>query len=74
MQNMGAGVFAFYGGDVNQDGAVDGLDMNDVDNDASLGAFGYNSSDVTGDGATDGLDMNIIDNNSALGIFYARPF
>ncbi|REK49220.1 MAG: hypothetical protein DWQ48_07995 [Bacteroidetes bacterium] len=73
MQDMGAGVYAIYGGDVNQDGAVDGLDMNDVDNDASIGSFGYNLSDVTGDGATDGLDMNIIDNNSALGIFMATP-
>ncbi len=73
MQDVGSGVFAFYSGDVNQDGTVDGLDMNDVDNDANLFAFGYNPSDVTGDGATDGLDMNIIDNNSSLFLFYAQP-
>jgi hypothetical protein len=75
MASMDAGtVFAFYGGDVNQDGTVDGLDMNDVDFYASIFAFGYDVTDVTGDGATDGLDMNIVDLNSGLFLFYARPY
>ncbi|REK07253.1 MAG: hypothetical protein DWQ39_01840, partial [Bacteroidetes bacterium] len=74
MQNLGSGLFGIYGGDTNYDGAVDGLDMNLVDNDASFGAFGYNLSDITGDGATDGLDMNIIDNNATFGVFMARPY
>jgi hypothetical protein len=75
MAGMDAGtVFAFYGGDVNQDGTVDGLDMNDVDFYASIFAFGYDVTDVTGDGATDGLDMNVIDFNSGLFLFYARPY
>ena len=67
-------MFGFYGGDVNQDGTVDGSDMNDVDNNTTLGAFGYDSSDVNGDGATDGLDMNVVDNNTQAGLFYARPY
>ncbi len=73
MQNMGGGVFAFYGGDVNQDGEITGLDMNEVDNDASAFAFGYNASEMTGDGDTNGLDMNIVDNNAQLFLFYAQP-
>jgi len=74
MKSLGGGVFGFYGGDVNQDGTVDGSDMNDVDNNTALGAFGYDSSDVNGDGATDGLDMNVVDNNTQAGLFYARPY
>lgn len=73
MQNMGGGVFAFYSGDINQDGEITGLDMNEVDNDASAFAFGYNATDVTGDGDTNGLDMNIVDNNAQLFLFYAQP-
>jgi hypothetical protein len=73
MKDMGNSTFAFYGGDVNQDGTVDGLDMNDVDFYASIFAFGYDVTDLTGDGASDGLDMNIVDSNSSLFLFYAQP-
>jgi len=72
MKNMGNGVYAFYTGDINQDGGIDGQDMNIIDNE--IGFFGYNASDVNGDGGTDGQDMNIIDNNSQLGLFFARPY
>ena len=74
MKSLGGNVFGFYGGDVNNDGTVDGSDMNDVDNNTALGAFGYDSSDVNGDGATDGLDMNVVDNNTQIGLFFARPY
>ena len=74
MKNMGDGFFAIYGGDVNQDGTVDGSDMNEIDNNTSIAAFGYDSSDVNGDGASDGLDMNVVDNNTQLGLFFARPY
>lgn len=73
MKNMGGGIFAIYGGDVNQDGTIDGSDFADVDNDATLLAFGYNLTDVTGDGATDASDFAIIDNNGNLLLFIARP-
>lgn len=66
-------VYAIYSGDINQDGTIDGLDMNFIDNDAALLAFGYNISDITGDGATDGLDMNFVDNSTILTLFVARP-
>ena len=74
MKSLSDGKYALYGGDVNQDGTVDGGDMNEVDNNSSAAAFGYDNSDTNGDGATDGLDMNIIDNNTQLGLFFARPF
>ena len=74
LKAMPDGNYAFYGGDVNQDGTVDGSDMNEVDNNSSIATFGYNNSDANGDGATDGLDMNIIDNNTQLGLFFARPY
>ncbi len=69
-----ASIYAFYGGDVNQDGTVDASDMGDVDNDNSIFAFGYNDSDVSGDGATDATDLSIVDNNSQLFLFYSRPY
>ena len=72
MKSVGAGVFAFYAGDINQDGGIDGTDMNVIDNE--IGFFGYNISDVNGDGGTDGQDMNFVDNNSQLGLFFARPY
>jgi hypothetical protein len=74
MASMGGGVFAFYGGDVTQDGTVDASDMAEVDNDNNAFAFGYNATDATGDGATDASDIAIVDNNQQLFLFYARPF
>jgi len=65
-------IYGFYAGDINQDGGIDGQDMNVIDNE--IGFFGYNISDVNGDGGTDGQDMNFVDNNSQLGLFYARPY
>ncbi|MFN8249605.1 MAG: GEVED domain-containing protein [Ferruginibacter sp.] len=66
------GNYGIYAGDINQDGAVDGQDMNVIDN--NVGFFGYDNSDINGDGATDGQDMNFVDNNSQLGLFFARPY
>jgi len=71
MKEVG-GVFTFYAGDINQDGGIDGQDMNVIDNE--VGFFGYNMSDVNGDMGTDGQDMNFVDNNSQLGLFFARPY
>lgn len=72
MKALGDGNYGLYAGDINQDGTVDGQDMNVIDN--NNGFFGYDNSDINGDGATDGQDMNFVDNNSQLGLFYARPY
>ncbi len=71
MANTG---FAFYSGDVNQDGAIDATDMALVDNDNSIFAFGYNATDNNGDGASDATDISIVDNNQKLFLFFARPY
>lgn len=65
--------YAIFGGDVNQDGAVDTSDMTDVDNDAANYAAGYLPSDVDGNGGTDTSDMTIVDNNSTLYVGAVTP-
>jgi hypothetical protein len=58
------GYYLIYGGDVDQDGQVDGGDMNEVDNGSTAILIGYNNADVNGDGLVDASDMNIVDNNT----------
>jgi hypothetical protein len=59
------GIYVIYGGDVNQDGVVDGLDMIPVDNQAANFGNGYIPEDINGDGSIDALDMIVLDNNAA---------
>ncbi len=58
------GNFAFYTGDINQDGVVDGLDYNDWENDSNNFAGGYFGTDLNGDGIVDGLDFIYWEQNS----------
>jgi hypothetical protein len=64
LQNI-SGVFALFGGDVNQDGLVESSDMIDVDNGVITWSTGYLPYDVNGDGIIDSGDMILIDNNAA---------
>ena len=64
LKPMPGGVYAIFGGDVNQDGFVDSSDMISVDNDVRFFATGYISTDVNGDGLIDSTDMILIDYNS----------
>ena len=66
MIQMADGKWAFYAGDVNQDGSVDTADMSPVDNDANIFAGGYLVTDINGDGMVDTGDMTIVDNNAAV--------
>jgi hypothetical protein len=60
-----SGVYAIWGGDVNQDGIVDGVDMSSIYNSSQPPALiGYNPQDVNGDGVVDGADMSMAYNNS----------
>lgn len=68
------GVWAFYAGDVNQDGLVDSGDMNEVDNGSTAILMGYYPSDVNGDGLVDSGDMNTVDNNSTAIVMVQAPF
>jgi len=58
-------LFAFYAGDVNQDGTVDATDVSAIDNDAANFVGGYVVTDLTGDNFVDGTDFAISDNNAA---------
>ncbi len=67
------GAYVIYGGDVNQDGAIDTADMTPVDNDSGNYLTGYIVTDAKGDGVIDTADMTIVDNNSANYIQSAHP-
>ena len=69
----GTGVYAIWGGDVNQDGIIDSGDMNPVDNASTAIGFGYLAEDVNGDGIVDAGDMNLVDNNSTALIQAMTP-
>ncbi len=64
MVEVSSGIYAIWGGDVNQDGLVDGSDLSDVQNESNNFTVGYVLSDVNGDGLTDGSDLSIVQNNS----------
>ena len=72
MKPMGS-VYVIYGGDVNQDGIVDGSDMSAIDNASTAILTGYYPEDINGDGLVDASDMAIIDNNSTMVIHKATP-
>lgn len=55
--------YGIISGDINQDGIVDGSDLSDVDNYASVSLSGYVSPDVNGDDFVDATDVSIVDNN-----------
>ena len=56
--------WVFYGGDVNQDGFIDGTDNNLIDNDAFNFNSGYLRTDLNGDEFVDASDFSISDNNA----------
>ena len=66
-------VFAFYSGDVNQDGTIDATDVSAIDNDASNFVGGYVVTDLTGDDFVDGTDFAIADNNAANFVSVVSP-
>ncbi len=65
--------FAFYSGDVNQDGNIDVLDIGAIDNDAFNFSTGYINSDVTGDNVTDAADLAVTDSNTINFVSRMRP-
>lgn len=65
--------FAFYSGDINQDGTIDASDVSEVDNDANNSLSGYVKTDVTGDDFVDAQDVSIVDNNAFNSVSLIRP-
>lgn len=68
-----AGKFAFYGGDINQDGNIDASDLSETDNDAYNSLSGYVRTDVTGDDFVDAGDVSIVDNNASNSVSAITP-
>ena len=66
-------LFAFWSGDVNQDGTVDAGDISEVENDVSLGTTGYVPTDVNGDDFVDGSDVSIVENNASNSVVAVLP-
>lgn len=62
-----------YSGDVNQDGAIDGSDLSNTDNNARSSTPGYLSTDLDNDGITDGADISILENNVGYNIHIINP-
>jgi hypothetical protein len=65
--------WCIFGGDVNQDGFVETIDLNLVLTDNINGATGYIKSDLNGDSFTEIEDLNIVFRNDALGIHEVTP-
>ena len=67
------GTVVIYTGDENQDGIVDGTDLNNIGNMNDVFATGYLPEDINGDGLVDGSDMNITNNNNERFIVSLTP-
>ena len=66
-------VFAFYSGDVNQDGYIDLTDVLAIYNGANNFLTGYVVTDLTGDSIVDLTDILMAYNNSAKFVSVIRP-
>ena len=75
VKNLGSGKFGTYSGDVNQDGIIDGSDIN-ISWISSFNSPGvdYWISDVNADGIPDAFDINILWLNSIGSFAVARPY
>jgi hypothetical protein len=67
------GTAAFFTGDENQDGLVDGTDLSDVGNLADYAECGYLPQDLNGDGLIDGSDLSLCGNNADYAIGIVLP-
>ncbi len=68
------GIFAFYTGDINQDGYIDGFDYPMFDDDAQNNVSGvYVATDLNGDGYVDGFDYPVFDANSQNNVSLITP-
>jgi hypothetical protein len=74
MREIEPGVFAFYQGDINQDGSVDNSDYDQLFPDIENSAFGVQATDLNGDGAVDNSDTDFIPLNVENSIFANYPF
>jgi|GEM_PF-1331178 len=67
------GVYVIFGGDENQDGSTDALDMIQVGNAKAAGVTGYTSTDLNGDGVVNSTDQILLQNNANAFIMTKKP-
>ena len=65
--------FVAFGGDVNQDGMIDGLDLVAADNAAAQATSGYVAEDFNGDGVVNQSDLLSLTTNAALFVTKRLP-
>ncbi|MBL0108659.1 MAG: hypothetical protein IPP52_15615 [Ignavibacteria bacterium] len=65
--------YAFFSGDINQDGTIDASDVSSVENDVFNSVSGYITTDVTGDDFADAQDVSIADNNAFNSVSAVTP-
>ena len=71
--NNGDDTYAFYSGDLNHDGGIDGFDFLILYPDIIAGNGGYLSTDLTGDGGVDGFDFLVLYPNIIAGAGSSHP-
>ena len=65
--------FGLFSGDIDQDGIIDGSDLNLAENSVASALSGYITADVTGDNFADGSDISIVENNTLNGVSVVSP-
>jgi hypothetical protein len=73
VDTTGGNKFAFYTGDITQDGNIDQIDYLTVDYGINHGLFGCSAADLNGDGNVDLLDFAILAPNICAGIYTHHP-
>ncbi len=73
LKQMGDGQYVVFGGDPNQDGVVNGLDITTIGNQCTLFGAGYIAEDNNGDGMLDAMDLIMTDNNASLFVSAKLP-
>jgi hypothetical protein len=71
--NLTDGNFAFWSGDINQDGLIESTDYSSIENSSQNFLFGYVPDDLNGDELVESADYSMIENNSQLFLMIARP-
>ncbi|WP_162128403.1 reprolysin-like metallopeptidase [Flavobacterium phycosphaerae] len=73
MKLMEAGVYAFYSGDLNQDGFIEIADFSPLFNDSDAAVEGNAATDLNGDGFVEISDFSILFNNSDNAVESKQP-
>lgn len=73
MIQLGAGVFGFFTGDINQDEVIDNSDSDTLTPDIETSNFGFLTTDLNGDGAVDNADTDVFFINVENSIFSNHP-